>query len=238
MEVPPWLSALASLTSLVFEVPRLVGEDNAARLAGLPQLRELTLRVHQVLRDEVLPAGLHGLPHLTALGLPGSPAAGGLSQLGALHSLRWYPNWPSYAQLPACILDLSSLRSLVLTSVFSDSMNPAAPCWAGLTHLYCLFRPHTPTLPPALALATALEHLALNGLVALDAAAPAMLARLPALRRLGLSFPEMKPCPDAMFALGQACPHVSLYDSTPDCQHPDYDEGFSDFSDDDDIGEG
>ena len=210
-ELPVWLSAL---TSLVFHVTCLIGDDNAGRLAGLPQLRELTVRVHEQYDFEALPDGLHGLPHLTALGLTGNPAAGGLSRLSALHTLRWHPTWPLEATLPACILELRSLRSLELARVAPDSLHPG-PCWAGLTHLYCKFRPRTATLPPVLALATALERLELHGLAGLDAAARATLARLPALRRLGVDYAEMEACPETLYVLGQACPHVSLYDSEP-----------------------
>ena len=63
-----------------------------------------------------------------------------------------------------------------------------------------------------LALATALEHLELTGLAGLDADAPAMLARLPALRRLGLPFAELKPCAGVLHALRQAYPNLSVYD--------------------------
>ena len=215
MELPAWLSALASLTSLCFQVSSLpTGDDNARRLAGLAQLRKLIVWA-MCNKEDPLPHGLHGLPRLTELelfvpGLPGNPAVCCVSRLSALRTLSWHPTCAGAAPLPAGILELRSLRSLELICVAPKSMI-AGPCWAGLTQLKCEFRPHTPTLPPVLALATALEHLELTGLAGLDAAAPAMLARLPALRRLGLDFAEMTPCAEVLQALGQAFPHVSLY---------------------------
>ena len=228
MELPAWLSALASLTSLCFHVRSLLtGVDNAGRLAGLAQLRRLAMWVRDQ-GDDPLPAGLHGLPQLTALelhmwgeqGLPGNPAARSLSRLSALHTLRWHPTGIRAGAMPACILKLRSLRSLALDQVAPESLHPG-PCWAGLTQLGCEFSPCTATLPPVLALATALEHLKLDGLAELDAAAPALLARLPALRRLGLPVINLMPCAaEVLFALGQACPHLSLYDWR---SHNDYD---------------
>ena len=237
VELPVWLPALTSLTSFWFEAGSLpTGCDNAGRLAGLAQLRKLTVRVIYE-TDNPLPDGLHGLPRLTELdlrvpgapGVPGNPTASSLSRLSALHTLRWSPTGPWTAALPAGILELRSLRSLELARVTPESLHPGL-CWAGLTHLFCNFRPRAPTLTPVLALATALERLALNGLKGLDDAAPAMLARLPALRHLGLDFAEMEPYPDKLYALGQACPHVSLYDSVTS----DDDDGWSDDSEDDD----
>ena len=224
MELPAWLSALASLTSLELEVDSLpAGDDNAERLAGLAQLRNLTVHVLDQV-DDALPAGLHGLPHLTALelrvqgamGLPGNPAARSLSRLSALHTLKWLTAnpWVEAPALPAGILELRSLRSLQLNSVTPESLRPG-PCWAGLTHLSCYFSPNMHTLPSVLALATAMEHLELSGLAGLDAAALATLERMPALRRLGLPLHGLKPCAEGLHALGQARPHLSLYDPRP-----------------------
>ena len=227
-EVPAWLSALASLTSLAFKVGSLLpGVDHAARLAGLAQLRKLTLWVfddeHQDV-DDPLPAGLPGLPQLTSLKLRVTGELSelfnpnGLSQLSALRGLRWYPTHDWGAWLPAGVHELRSLRWLELAFVDPQALRPG-PCWAGLTRLVCNFRPCTATVPPVLALATALERLELGGLLGLDAAAIATLARLPALRHLGLPGTGMQFSDAervrALDTLLQACPTLILiYDST------------------------
>ena len=61
-----------------------------------------------------------------------------------------------------------------------------------------------------LALATALVHLEVNGLTGLNAAATVTLARLPALRRLGLGWANVTPRAEVLHALGQACPNISV----------------------------
>ena len=215
-ELPNWLSALAGLTSLVFQVSSLpTGEDNAERLAGLAQLRKLTMRAyHQV--DDPLPAGLHGQPHLMdlelrvpgKLGLAGNPAGSYLSRLSALHTVRWHPIGWAASPLPSGILELRSLRSLELDRTTPESLRPG-PCWAGLTHLSCRFQAPMATLPPVLSLATSLEHLELGALSVLDAAACDTLAGLPALRRLGVRL--VKHRAEALHSLRLACPHLCVY---------------------------
>ena len=222
VELPPWLPALTRLAVLRVNVHALwTGVDVSERLASLTHLRELALLEWQM--EEVpLESGLRGLPHLTALDLrmpgslhPGNPTALCVSQLSALHTLKWHPTgaWvPRGAPtLPSGMLELRSLRSLALVGVAPACLEPG-PCWAGLTHLSCDFCPGAATLPPALALASALEHLEVEGLAGLDAATCATLARLPALRRLGLPLGRLKPSDvEALFALGQARTALSLH---------------------------